>query len=296
MTSIPSFSARLAGIWVPIVTPFTEDGGVDTPSLAALTRTLVAAGVHGIVVGGTTGEPAVLDDTERAHVLQTVREAAGDLPLLMGVSGIAPREVIADARRWHGLVEGLLIPPPSYVRPSQQGIVEFYRTVAAAAELPLVVYDIPSRTGATIELATMRELARIRGVIGVKDAGGDPHKTQSLIADGQLKVLSGNDHEIFTTLCQGGHGAIAATAHLHPARFVAMYEALRRGDLASARALHHALAPLVQAAFAEPNPAPVKAGLAALGLIGAQLRAPMTAATPQAAHAMREAYAFAAGR
>jgi len=290
------FSTRFSGIWIPIVTPFAPDGSVDSAGLGALVRTLLAAGVHGIVVGGTTGEPAVLDDAERALVLRTVRDAAGALPLLMGVAGIAPRDVIAGARRWQGEVQGLLIPPPSYVRPSQQGIIDFYAAVSAATESPLIVYDIPSRTGVSLSLETMRSLSRLPRILAVKDCGGDAHKTQSLIADGRLQVLAGDDHNIFTTLCQGGSGAIAASAHLHPERFVAMYDALQRGDLATARALHHALAPLVHAAFAEPSPGPVKAGLADLGLIGPHLRAPMTPATPQGAQAMREAYAFAARR
>ena len=294
-TPSSNIATSFSGIWIPIVTPFEADGSVDSAGLGALVRTLVAAGVHGIVVGGTTGEPAVLDDTERALVLRTVRDAAGALPLVMGVAGIAPRDVIADARRWQGEVQALLIPPPSYVRPSQQGIVDFYGAIGEAIESPLIVYDIPSRTGVSMTLETMRTLSRLPRIRAVKDCGGDAHKTQSLISDGRLQVLAGDDHNIFTTLCQGGSGAIAASAHLHPERFVALYDAVQRGDLAAARALHHALAPLVHAAFAEPSPGPVKAGLADLGLITPHLRAPMTQPTPQGAQAMREAYAFAAG-
>ncbi|KQU75970.1 MULTISPECIES: 4-hydroxy-tetrahydrodipicolinate synthase [unclassified Rhizobacter] len=282
---------QLSGIWVPVVTPFAADGRVDHERLAALVAGLVADGIHGLVACGTTGEAATLDEAEQAAVLRTVLQAAGGRKVLMGVSGIAPREVAAACRRFgEQPVAGFLVPPPSYVRPSQQGIVEFYREVAAAAPSAIVVYDIPYRTGTEMSLATLRSIAAIPGVRGLKDCGGDPRKTQALIADGRLAVLSGEDHNIFTTLCQGGQGAIAASAHLHPRRFVEMYDAVQAGDLPLARRLHHALAPMVAALFAEPNPGPLKAQLAALGQVGPALRAPMTAASAPVAAALREAW------
>jgi len=282
---------QLSGIWVPVVTPFAADGRVDHERLAALVAGLVADGIHGLVACGTTGEAATLDEAEQAAVLRTVLQAAGGRKVLMGVSGIAPREVAAACRRFgEQPVAGFLVPPPSYVRPSQQGIVEFYREVAAAAPSAIVVYDIPYRTGTEMSLATLRSIAAIPGVRGLKDCGGDPRKTQALIADGRLAVLSGEDHNIFTTLCQGGQGAIAASAHLHPRRFVEMYDAVQAGDLPRARRLHHALAPMVGALFAEPNPGPLKAQLAALGQVGPALRAPMTAASALVAAALSEAW------
>jgi 4-hydroxy-tetrahydrodipicolinate synthase len=282
---------QLSGIWVPVITPFAADGRVDYERLAALVAGLVAEGIHGLVACGTTGEAATLDEAEQAAVLRTVLQAAGGRKVLMGVSGIAPREVAAACRRFgEQTVAGFLVPPPSYVRPTQQGIVEFYREVAAAAPSAIVVYDIPYRTGTEMSLATLRSIAAIPGVRGLKDCGGDPRKTQALIADGRLAVLSGEDHNIFTTLCQGGQGAIAASAHLHPRRFVEMYDAVQAGDLPRARRLHHALAPMVAALFAEPNPGPLKAQLAALGQIGPALRAPMTAASAPVAAALREAW------
>ena len=282
---------QLSGIWVPVITPFAADGRVDHERLAALVAGLVADGIHGLVACGTTGEAATLDEAEQAAVLRTVLQAAGGRKVLMGVSGIAPREVAAACRRFgEQTVAGFLVPPPSYVRPTQQGIVEFYREVAAAAPSAIVVYDIPYRTGTEMSLATLRSIAAIPGVRGLKDCGGDPRKTQALIADGRLAVLSGEDHNIFTTLCQGGQGAIAASAHLHPRGFVEMYDAVQAGDLPRARRLHHALAPMVGALFAEPNPGPLKAQLAALGRIGPALRAPMTAASAPVAAALHAAW------
>jgi 4-hydroxy-tetrahydrodipicolinate synthase len=272
--------SMFSGIWVPVVTPFAPDGALDADGLATLVRGLVEAGVHGFVVCGTTGEAATLDDAEKALVLDTVLDACGERPVIMGVSGVSPRDVAAQCRSWQARrLAGFLVPPPYYVRPSQQGLIDFYAQVAeAAAPQAVLVYDIPYRTGVQIELATLRTLARIPGVRGLKDCGGDARKTQALIADGRLDVLAGEDHQIFTTLCQGGSGAIAASAHLHPGEFVALYHAIRAGLWHEARSLHHALAPLVEALFAEPNPGPLKAVLASLGGIAPTVRAPMTPA------------------
>jgi len=282
-----------SGIWVPVVTPFAPDGAVDAEALAALVRHLVEAGVHGIVVCGTTGEAATLSDDEQARVLDTVLNACGDVSVVMGVGGVSPLDVAKQCRRWGTRsLAGLLVPPPHYVRPTQQGVIDFYARVAeAAAPHAVLVYDIPYRTGVELTLATLRTLALIPGVRAIKDCGGDARKTRALIADGQLDVLAGEDHQIFTTLCQGGSGAIAASAHLHPRRFVALHEAVRAGRWLEARALHHALAPLVDALFAEPNPAPLKALLASLGHIGPALRAPMMPAGEETVRAAQQAYA-----
>jgi 4-hydroxy-tetrahydrodipicolinate synthase len=209
------------------------------------------------------------------------------------VSGVSPRDVAKQCQRWSAeRIAGCLVPPPSYVRPSQQGVIEFYAQVAAAARpLPVIVYDIPYRTGVELALATLRTLAGIDGIRALKDCGGDARKTQALIADGRLQVLAGEDHQIFTTLCQGGRGAIAASAHLHPRHFVALYEHVQAGRWLEARALHHALAPLVGALFAEPNPAPLKAVLAHLGHVDPGVRPPLTPATAAASLAAQRAYA-----
>ena len=279
-----------SGLWAPLITPFNADGALDLASLSRLTRHLVGAGLDGLVVCGTTGEPATLSMDEKARVLATVRAAAPEVPLVMGVTGVAPAAVAHECQHWAKQgIDGVLVPPPHYVRPSQEGIVHFYEHVAMQAGKPLVVYDIPYRTGVTLSLDTMLAVAALPGVQAVKDCGGDAHKTQALIADGRLQVLAGEDHQIFGTLCQGGAGAIAASAHLHTALFVAMHSALREGRLPQARALHHALAPLVRTLFSEPNPGPLKAALAAQGLIAsAAVRAPLTPASEGTVQALAQ--------
>ena len=284
-----------SGLWAPLITPFHADGGLDLPSLDRLTRHLVRAGLDGLVVCGTTGEPATLSMDEKAQALATVQAAAPGLPLVMGVTGVAPAAVAHECRHWTPRgVAGFLVPPPAYVRPSQEGIVHFYEHVAAEAGAPLIVYDIPYRAGVTLSLDTLLALAAMPGVQAVKDCGGDAQKTQALIADGRLQILAGEDHQILSTLCQGGAGAIAASAHLHTDLFVAMHGALRDGRLREARALHHALAPLVRALFSEPNPGPLKAALAAQGLIATpSVRAPLTPASEATVRGLMKAMASA---
>lgn len=284
-----------SGLWAPLITPFTADGGLDLPSLARLTRHLATAGLQGLVVCGTTGEPATLSSDEKAQVLCTVQAAAPGLPLVMGVSGVAPQAVAAECRHWAGQgVHGFLVPPPAYVRPSQEGIVGFFTHVADEAGGPLIIYDIPYRAAVSISLETLLTLADHPAIQAIKDCGGDAHKTQALIADGRLQVLAGEDHQIFSTVCQGGAGAIAASAHLLTGQFTALLAAVREGDLCTARALHHALAPLVRALFAEPNPGPLKAALASQGLIDAPtVRAPLMPPGTDTVRAVAQAMAWA---
>jgi 4-hydroxy-tetrahydrodipicolinate synthase len=268
--------SEFSGIWIPLITPFNA-GAVDHEALDALVRHYVGAGVAGFVALGTTGEPAALDEAEQDAVLATVLAAAGGLPVVAGVSG---NHTAAVCERIAALNEqpiaGVLAAAPYYIRPSQAGVIGHFAALADASRKPLIVYDIPARTGVRIELPSLLELAAHERIVAVKDCGGSLDKTLALILDGRLQVLCGEDIEMFGAMCAGASGAIAASAHLRPERFVAMAHALREGLLADARAIWHTLVPLVRASFAEPNPGPVKAALAACGRIRNELRAPMT--------------------
>ncbi len=268
-----------SGVWIPIVTPFRE-GRVDHAALAALVRRLAADGVAGFVVCATTGEAPLLSDAERVEVLGTIK-AATSLPLIMGASGTTAAEVLrrADAAMAHAPAAFMVTPPP-YLRPSQDALRAFFTTIADGLPAPLVVYDIPARTGVRLELETLLALAAHPRIVALKDCGGRVDQTEALIADGRLQVLCGNDDEWFSTRCLGGAGAIAATAHLRTDLFVAFDRALARGDLATGRALWRQLKPLAKGAFEEPSPGPVKALLAAQGECANELRAPMTTASP----------------
>ncbi|CAE6809812.1 4-hydroxy-tetrahydrodipicolinate synthase [Paraburkholderia sp. SEWSISQ10-3 4] len=293
-----------SGIWVPLITPFA-DGEVDHAALRALVRRYADAGIAGLVALGTTGEPAALDDAEQDAVLATIldeaRAAAHSthgadaraLPVLVGVSGNHTASMKERIEQLNALpIAGVLMAAPYYIRPSQAGIVGHFMALADASDKPVVLYDIPYRTGVRLELDTLLTLAAHPRIQAVKDCAGSLDTTLALIRDGRLQVLTGEDINIFNTLCLGGSGAIAASAHLRPERFVALYRALSAGRLDEGRRIFHELAPLIQALFAEPNPAPVKALLAAQGLIRDELRMPMTRAGDALVARLRELEGF----
>ncbi|WP_321887980.1 4-hydroxy-tetrahydrodipicolinate synthase [Paraburkholderia bannensis] len=268
--------SSFSGIWIPLVTPF-KGGAVDHEALDALVRHYVQAGVAGIVALGTTGEPAALDEREQDAVLATVLASAGALPVVAGVSGNHTQSVCERIAALNDMpVAGVLAAAPYYIRPSQAGVIGHFAALADASRKPVMLYDIPARTGVTLALPTLLELAGHARIVAVKDCGGSLDKTLALILDGRLQVLCGEDLDMFGMMCAGASGAIAASAHVLPERFVAMERALREGRLNEARALWHTLVPLVRAMFAEPNPGPVKAALARQGLLRNELRAPMT--------------------
>ncbi|MBB5499220.1 4-hydroxy-tetrahydrodipicolinate synthase [Paraburkholderia sp. MM5384-R2] len=277
-----------SGIWIPLITPFA-DGTVDHAALRALVRRYAEAGVAGLVALGTTGEPATLDAAEQDAVLATILDAVQAvsaspqrraLPVLVGVSGNHTASMRARIEQLNPLpIAGVLIAAPYYTRPSQDGIVAHFSALADASAHPVVLYDIPQRTGVRLDLDTLLTLAVHPRIQAIKDCAGSLDTTLALIRDGRLQVLAGNDLELFSTVCAGGSGAIAASAHWRPERFVALYRALTQGKLDEGRRIFHALVPQIQLAFAEPNPAPVKALLAARGWVRNELRLPMTRAS-----------------
>lgn len=267
------------GIWVPLVTPF-QDGAINFAALQSTARRLRDAGIAGLVACGTTGEPAAMSDEEQLAVLDAVIAAVPDCPVVMGLSDNNMASVLTRLRPILARkIAGLLMPPPYYIRPSQAGLLEYFTTVADAATVPLILYNIPYRTGVAMTLDTIRRLAQHPRVLAIKDCGGDLGLTMQLIADAELAVMAGEDQQILTTLCLGGAGAIAASAHLRPDLFVRLARQIQDGDLPAARQIFYRLLPLIQSAFAEPNPAPVKAALASLGHMRAELRSPMQAAS-----------------
>ena len=280
MQQLPnSIRPDFSGLWIPLVTPF-RDGAVDHHALARLVEGLAPTGIAGFVVCGSTGEAAALAQDEQLAVLTTVARAAPKLPRIMGISGYHLGQTLDWVRRLadSGLA-GLLVPAPSYIRPAQAGLLHWFDAIAGAASAPLLVYDIPYRTGVTIELQTLLTLAADPRIVAVKDCGNDARKTRALIADGRLQILAGEDAQLFATLAEGAVGAITASAHLQTVRFVALMRLLGEGRLAQARAEWQRLQPLVEALFAEANPAPLKAALAAQGWMRDELRPPMTPAS-----------------
>lgn len=273
--------ASFSGIWVALVTPFNHDD-VDFPAVKRLAQHLIAKGVAGVVVCGTTGEAAALSEEEQLAVLDAVLEVVPARQVIMGLAGnnMAGTLQMQQAINQRDIA-GVLIPAPYYIRPSQSGLVEYFTHLADASRVPVILYNVPYRTGATFELATLRHLARHPQIKAIKDCGGNLDTTMALIHDGDIDVLTGEDNLIMTTLCLGGTGAISAAAHIHPERFVALVEQVAQGDLAAARDNFFTLLPMINQMFSYPNPGPVKAALSQQGLINNELRSPMQTA-PQA--------------
>jgi len=270
-----------SGLWIPLVTPF-DQGKVDHSALKRLVMHYKGSGIAGLVVCGSTGEAAALDEDEQLATLQTVMTQAPGLPVVMGLSGYHLGKMAARIKALGTLgLAGILLPAPSYIRPSQAGLVEWFAALADASAVPVILYDIPYRTGSRLDLETILTLADHPRIQALKDCGGDPAKTQALIADGRLQVLAGEDVNILSTVAQGGRGAIAAAAHLHTARFVEVLRRVQAGDMAGAEALWAPLQPLIEELFAEPNPGPLKALLAGQGLLRNELRSPMTSASAE---------------
>ncbi|WZB62612.1 4-hydroxy-tetrahydrodipicolinate synthase [Achromobacter xylosoxidans] len=288
---MPTQTSPFQGIWIPLVTPFSG-GAVDGGALRRLVRHYAAAGVDGLVVCGSTGEAAALDDAEQLAVLDAVLNVADGLPVMMGLAGNHQGHVLRRLSAFGTRpLAGILAPAPYYVRPGQAGASAYFRCLADASRFPLALYDIPYRTGAALDTATLLELAAHPNIAAIKDCGGSLEKTVALIADGRLQVMAGEDLQTLSTLCLGGSGIIALAAHIRPDLFVALYRAVREQRLDQARALFLALAPMIQLAFAEPNPGPVKAQLARQGLLTDELRAPMPAASAALADRLQAAVA-----
>jgi len=281
----------LSGIWIPLITPLRGDA-VDAAALTRLVRHLAAQGVAGFVVCGSTGEAAMLDAGEQLQVLALTLQAAGGKPVWMGLAGVRPAAVGERAKQCAAAqpgVAGFLLAAPAYVKPSQAGIADFFTQVADASPRPLIVYDIPARSGVRIEPATLLALAGHPRIVAVKDCSGDRAAAQALLDDGRLALLAGNDDELFDQLARGAAGGITASAHVATAAYVELQRLLAADRLAAARRLWRRLAPLTRALFAEPNPAPVKAVLAGQGWIGDELRAPLRPASATVRAAARVA-------
>lgn len=278
---------RFTGIWLALITPF-RNGEVDLAAAPKLVSHYLSAGIHGLVVCGTTGESATLSSEEQLQWLDAVLDAVGGrCPVVMGVGG---NDTAAALRSLPALnarsLAGLLVTTPYYSRPSQEGIRRHIAAIADATPHDIILYNIPYRTGVNMELATVQALTAHANIVAIKESAGNINQLMDLIRDTRLQVLSGEDHLVYTTLSLGGQGTIAAAAHLRPELFVAMYEATQRGEWDRARELSYQLLPMVRTLFTEPNPAVIKAALAQRGFVTDELRLPMLPATQAAREAV----------
>ena len=264
----------LHGVWVPLITPFDASGSVDIEAIERLSNEYLADGVAGIVALGTTGEAPALDADEKQAVIAACSRAcsARGAPLIVGTGTNNTRSTIAETLALEGIkgVVGALVVVPYYVRPSEAAIVEHFRVVAEASPVPLIAYNIPSRTGRGLGAPALLELAAIPNIAGVKqsvDTLGTDTLEVLASAPAGFSMLSGDDYLVFPLVCLGAAGGITASAHVCTARFVAMVECALSAKLDDARAHAEALLPVIRAGFSEPNPAVWKGVLHAQGRI-----------------------------
>lgn len=281
---------QLRGTYLPIITPFASDGSVAIDSIERLCNEYLDAGVTGIVALGTTGEVATLEPQEREQVIDVCVQVCADrnAPLIIGAgtnSTAATVRAVEDLKDTQALIATLVM-VPYYLRPSQAGIVEHFKAVAKASPVPMIIYNIPYRTGRDLEADGMLELANTPNIAGVKQAvGGIDANTMRILREApeSFAVLGGEDPYMFSLCLQGGAGAIAASAHVCTERFVSLVECGLAGKVDEGRAHHEALIPVVEACFAEPNPAVFKGVLHAQGRIPTpNLRLPLTNASQPA--------------
>ena len=280
----------LHGVWVPLITPFDKSGAVDTDAIERLCREYLADGVTGIVALGTTGESPTLDAGEKRAVIDACSRVCVErgAPLIVGTGTNNTRSTIAETRALEGIpaVVAALVVVPYYSRPSEGAIVEHYRVVAESSPVPLVAYNIPSRTGRGLDATALLEVAAIPKMAGVKQAVATLDlDTLEVLANAPagFAMLSGDDYLAFPLVCMGAAGGITASAHVCTARFVAMFECALAGNLDDGRHHAEALLPVVQTAFAEPNPAVFKGVLHAQGKIATpDVRMPLANASPAA--------------
>ena len=267
------------GCGTALVTPFARDGSIDERAVRQLARRQIDAGIDFLVPCGTTGESPTLSIDERVRVVELVVEAAeGKVPVLAGAGGYDTREVIESALRMKRAgADGILSVTPYYNRPTQEGLFQHYSAIAGEVGLPIVVYNVPGRTGCNVEVATLVRLSAVPNIVGVKEASGNMSQicaVCSAVPDG-FGVLSGDDALTLPTMSVGGHGIISVASNEVPAEMARMTAAAARGEFGAARRLHAQLFPLMQVNFIESSPGPVKVAMAAMGLLEAIYRLPM---------------------
>ena len=270
---------RMFGCGTALVTPFARDGAVDEPALRALVDWQIAEGIHFLVPCGSTGEAATMTPAEHRRVVEiVVEQAAGRVPVVAGAGSNDTRKAIELSREMEAAgATHLLHVSPMYNKPPQRGIIAHFRAIADATTLPIIVYNVPGRTGSNIEAKTTLALADVPNIVAVKEASGNLGQILDVIRDrpAGFSVLSGDDAITLPVVAAGGDGVISVTSNATPRLMARLVECAASGDLPGAREIHFRLTPWMHAAFVESNPLPVKAALAMMGRIQNVLRLPL---------------------
>ncbi len=278
----PTRPVAIEGLGVALATPFTPDGTLDVAALASLTRHVVGGGAEFVVALGSTGEAAMLTETERDQVVTIVLEHAGPASVFVGTGAASTAHTIVWTRRAAQLgAHGALVVVPPYTRPTQAGLLAHFGAIAAAVpELPLIAYNVPGRTATNLLPATLQQLWREANIVAVKESSGDLQQIGRIAAElpAGKTLLAGDDALALATIAVGGSGLVSVAGNAVPRPVADLVAAARNGDLDRARELQRALLPLFEALSAEPNPIPIKTALALVGLCEPSLRLPLTTA------------------
>ncbi len=273
------------GCGTALVTPFRSDLSLDEAALRRLVRRQVEAGINFLVPCGTTGENPTLTREEHLRVVEiTLEEAKGKAPVLAGAGGYNTAEVIELAREVEKLgADGILSVTPYYNRPTQEGLYQHFKAIAAAVSLPIVIYSVQGRTGVNVEPATLKRLAGIDNIVGVKEASGNIAQVASIVhqVPERFAVLSGDDVVTLPLIALGGRGLISVASNEIPAEMTALVRLCLAGDFAAARQFERRYLPLMEVNFVETNPIPVKAALALMGLLEPVWRLPLVPPRPE---------------
>jgi 4-hydroxy-tetrahydrodipicolinate synthase len=273
------------GCGTALVTPFSEDLSLDERALRRLVRRQIDGGIDFLAPCGTTGESPTLTRAEHVRVVAiTVEEANGAVPVLAGAGGNDTAEVISLGNELQRLgVDGLLSVNPYYNRPTQEGLYQHFKAIADGVPLPIVLYNIPGRTGVNIETSTLRRLADVENIVAVKEASGNISQMAAVahaMPDG-FDILSGDDAITIPLIALGGRGIVSVVSNEIPAEMTRLTHLAMEGDFAGARAIQRAWMPLMEMNFIESNPIPLKTAMALMGLLHPVWRLPMTPPSPQ---------------
>jgi 4-hydroxy-tetrahydrodipicolinate synthase len=285
------------GLGVALATPFNPDHSIDTPSLVRLVRHVASGGADFVVALGSTGEAAMLGESERDHVIATVREHRGRMAMFVGTGASSTAQSTAWTLRARELgAAGALVVVPPYVKPTPAGIVAHFTAIAGAVPgFPLIAYNVPSRVGTNLVPATLRELWQLPSVVAIKESSGDLQQIARVAADlprGRT-LLAGDDALMLPTIAVGGAGVVSVAGNVVPEAMQRLLASALAGDLAAAAAQQARLLPLFEALGAEPNPIPIKAALALAGIGDDAVRLPLLPAATATRDRVRAALAAA---
>lgn len=272
----------IKGCGTALVTPFTDNYEVDYDSFRVLIKRQLDAGIDFLVPLGTTGETPCLDDYEKERILDsTMEQSNGLVPVVAGAGANSTREVVSNISKLSKYnPDAFLVVVPYYNKPTQEGIYQHYKAISESTSIPIILYNVPGRTGINMTAETTLRLAGLSNITAIKEASGNYSQISEIIrlSPEGFAVLSGIDDDTFPLMCTGAQGVISVASNIAPSTLVKMTKLLLEGNTADAAVLHHKLMPLFKACFIESNPIPVKSALSILGLIRNRLRLPLTSA------------------